>query len=563
MTLAKKILIIPALFTLALGLSGGVALFGLSQVTTVMERLHTQSDAQMLAVTEIARDMQTVRSALFSLLSQYNAGSSDEEIQNTLTTLSDTTTQVQESLAGFSSDFDLSEADKTEIQAIQAAFDAYGASLTETADMAAIDTTTAVIFQDAADTEFEKTYGQLNALVGRWQAQSDTTFQHALSKSETIFQVQIITFVSAFIIAFGCALYIARTISRSLSAMTLTMQDLAQGNLEADIIGENRRDEIGSMAASVRVFKDGLLRSQSLSEIAEKEQYEKEQRAQKMINLQACFTSEISTLTTTVERAMAQMQTSTMLMANTVRETSEKLTIASSSVEQASSKVNTVAAATEEMSVSSKEIATMMVDSAQSGQNAISQSSDVMQVMGTLSQAVTNIGDVAVLINNIATQTNLLALNATVESARAGEAGKGFAVVANEVKNLAAQTANATDQITQQIDEVSTETGHALQAIQGVNQVIETIGSNAHMISERITEQNTVVLDISENIQNAADDTDTVSDTITVVNEVAASADTEAHHVAESLKSLKADFEKMSHEINRFVTEITAISKGQ
>ena len=128
-----------------------------------------------------------------------------------------------------------------------------------------------------------------------------------------------------------------------------------------------------------------------------------------------------------------------------------------------------------------------------------------------LSRTANRIGDVVSLINDIAEQTNLLALNATIEAARAGDAGKGFAVVASEVKNLAGQTAKATDEISAQIQSVQEATQHSVQAIEAVTRTIEGISEIVNSIAAAVEEQSTVTGDISANMQTASDGVDEIA----------------------------------------------------
>ena len=184
---------------------------------------------------------------------------------------------------------------------------------------------------------------------------------------------------------------------------------------------------------------------------------------------------------------------------------------AASAATQTSANVQAVASAVEEMTASIQEISAQVSRSNKVAGEAVSQSRESNQAISQLSQSAQRIGDVVKLITDIAAQTNLLALNATIEAARAGEAGKGFAVVASEVKNLAGQTAKATDEISAQIQSVQEATQHSVQAIEAVTRTIEGISEIVNSIAAAVEEQSTVTGDISANMQTASDGVDEIA----------------------------------------------------
>ena len=170
-----------------------------------------------------------------------------------------------------------------------------------------------------------------------------------------------------------------------------------------------------------------------------------------------------------------------------------------------------------------------------------------------LSDAASAIGDVVDLINNIASQTNLLALNATIEAARAGEAGKGFAVVASEVKSLASQTASATEEISSQIASIQEESKSAVEAIDGIRQVISEVGEIAGAIASAVEAQGAATQEIARNVQQAAAGTQEASSTVTGVTQAAGETGQAATQVlgisntlAEKADILRGDIENFS-----------------
>ncbi|HYD32419.1 MAG TPA: methyl-accepting chemotaxis protein [Azospirillaceae bacterium] len=176
----------------------------------------------------------------------------------------------------------------------------------------------------------------------------------------------------------------------------------------------------------------------------------------------------------------------------------------------------------------------------------------------SLADQARNIGEVVELINGIASQTNLLALNATIEAARAGEAGKGFAVVASEVKNLANQTAKATEDISSQIAAMQQATGQAVDAIMEITHTIGEINEISTTIAAAVEEQDAATKEIARNVQQASSGTQEISTNIVGVQQVASGTGKAASQVLEAARELSHQSENLSHEVDRFIHQVRA-----
>jgi methyl-accepting chemotaxis protein len=175
-----------------------------------------------------------------------------------------------------------------------------------------------------------------------------------------------------------------------------------------------------------------------------------------------------------------------------------------------------------------------------------------------LSSVARKIGDVVDMITGIAGQTNLLALNATIEAARAGEAGRGFAVVAHEVKALASQTTQATQQISEQIGEIQSSTAESATAIDAIADTIKRMNEIASKIAVSVAERSTATQEMSRNITQAATGTQEVSSSIGTVARAAAETSAASAEVLTSASDLSAQAERLSSEVGKFLTNIKA-----
>jgi methyl-accepting chemotaxis protein len=308
------------------------------------------------------------------------------------------------------------------------------------------------------------------------------------------------------------AFLLGRGLSRPLTAITEVMNRLSSGNTEVTIPGSERRDELGIMAKAVDVFRRNMIEASGLREAQEADkaraEFEKQALQRQMADR---FEADVKGVVGAVARATEGMQHVAGEIASSVNGTSERAAAAAAASEEASTSVNTVAAATEELASSVTEIGRQVTHSSRVADNAVVKATETTEMVTSLAAAAEKIDGVLRLISAIASQTNLLALNATIEAARAGEAGRGFAVVASEVKELASQTAKATEEIAGQVTAIQSATGNCVTAISEISNTIREISGIAATIAAAVEQQGSATREIARSVQQASAGTTEVS----------------------------------------------------
>ena len=357
----------------------------------------------------------------------------------------------------------------------------------------------------------------------------------------------------------GLAWLIGNGIARPISNITKAMDELAGGNKSVDIPGVGRRDEIGEMAGAVQVFKENAIKVDRMQvEQAEAEKRAEQEKRAAMNKLADDFESSVGHIVDTVGTAAGQMQSTAESMSSIADKTSSQSTTVAAAAEQATSNVQTVASATEQLSSSIQEISRQVQRQSEIAAQAADAAGQSRQQVGDLSDQAQSIGEVVSLITSIAEQTNLLALNATIEAARAGDAGKGFAVVASEVKNLANQTAKATEEIAGQIKGVQERTSSTVSAIERITETIQSMTEIASVVAAAVEEQNAATQEIGRNVQQAATGTQQVSSAITDVTHASSEAGSASTQVLGSARDMSKQATDLSEQVNRFLGQVRA-----
>ena len=315
---------------------------------------------------------------------------------------------------------------------------------------------------------------------------------------------------------------------------------------------KNRHELVESLMQSI--FSDVAVVVDAYFQIVT-ERAEREKR-ETFDALTADFEQRIGTSTRLLAQEALQSRDAAVSMKQTANNASGEINNAVAEVEESASLMQTTAAATEELDASVLEVNQKMDASVKVSQQAVQQAQETETTVRALSDAADRIGEVVSLISSIASQTNLLALNATIEAARAGDAGKGFAVVAGEVKNLAGQTAKATDEIGQQITQIQQATQEAVGAIERIVTTLDEVNSFSGDIFAVISQQGDATREITNNIQTANGKTDTMRHHVTSAGQLGQEMNNDAGTMADGMNTFAEQAKNMEQVVQQFVTDL-------
>jgi methyl-accepting chemotaxis protein len=349
-----------------------------------------------------------------------------------------------------------------------------------------------------------------------------------------------------------------RRISAPVQLLTATIEKLAHQDFTIDIPPKTYGDEIGRMQEALVVLRENGRQHEQAVAARIEEQAIAARRSAAVDTLCRGFDGQVGASLASVGQATARlMDASNAMITAAGRSASETGTVASAA-QEASAGVNTVASAAEELSASISEISRQMAQSAAISNDAMDKAAKTDATIAGLATASQKIGEIVTLISNIASQTNLLALNATIEAARAGEAGKGFAVVASEVKSLANQTAQATQDITNQIGQIQGITQLAVEGVRAISTVIREMDGITTGIAAAVEQQGAATSEIARNVQEVAMAANQISASIGDVSAAVDQSSAVAREVRAAAEVMSTEGDVLKNDVAGFLGGIRA-----
>ncbi len=363
------------------------------------------------------------------------------------------------------------------------------------------------------------------------KASTESLVQTANSNSLVLFLTSFLTLLSAAGVVFAL---VRKMVAKPLSASVQLANKIAANDLTSPDLQIAAEDEIGEASAALNRMKN---------------------------NLREVIQSIAGTSATVASASEELSNTSQQITANS-EETSAQARVVSDAAVQVSQNLQTVATGAEEMGASIKEIAKNATEAAKVATSAVKVAETTTATVTKLGDSSTEIGQVIKVITSIAQQTNLLALNATIEAARAGEAGKGFAVVANEVKELAKETAKATEDISRKIEAIQTDTKASVEAITIISGVINEINGISNTIATAVEEQNATTNEMARNVSEAARGSGEITNNISGVAQAAESTSRGAGDTQKAAQQLVETSAELRRLVEQFKIGDTSLAKS-
>ncbi|GJE38295.1 methyl-accepting chemotaxis protein [Methylobacterium persicinum] len=347
-------------------------------------------------------------------------------------------------------------------------------------------------------------------------------------------------------------------IQRPLNRLVGAVSELAAGHLDTAIAGTRQSDEVGAMARAIAGLQRTLIEKRRLDGTLAEHAARDLARGERLGGATLAFEEQTGTAVADLARSAEIMQRAADTLSETAADTTARTVRVAGASGQSALAVDSIAGAAEELSCSAREIEDQVRHASEIAGAALAETGGLEATVADLSRAAAEIGGVVALIRSVAERTNLLALNATIEAARAGAAGRGFAVVAAEVKDLAGQTASATDRITGQVDAIRTASAGTAGAIGSIGRTIVRMSEIAASVAAAASQQGHASQEIARSITSAAEEARTVSESIEGVRTAASSNEAQAAHVRATAAQVGAGAQDLRASIETFLAAVHA-----
>lgn len=451
------------------------------------------------------------------------------------------------------------DVDQGSLDKLKENFKQYSESFSQYLDTIGVDLSVAALYVNTIQSRYDSTSQALQSLQEAAN-KKNAALAESLQNTERNSARTVLTFVILTIIgSLAVGIIVGRVISKPIKDITSLMRQVADGHLDLDIPYGSRKDEIGDMARALMVFRENAQQIRKLEEDSKLlEEKATLQRKQMMIQLEENFRASVGNIVTIVSSAATELQENSQNLTELSLHTDQLSTGAAGIIQQSAANAQAVAAASEELSSSIGELNRQIAESVQKVQATEHDVKLTGEIVETLSGAAEEIGTVVKMIQEIAGQTNLLALNATIEAARAGDAGKGFAVVASEVKNLASQTARATEDIVVKIGTIQTSTTRVVEAVKNISQSVQSITAITARVTVSIQQQTDATTEISKNIQQVSVGSENAARSISDVANASQQSSSASKGILSAANDLSVQADKLRSEIEVFLRDIKA-----
>jgi methyl-accepting chemotaxis protein len=541
-------------------LIGGIATTSAFVLNDMGKAVNEVSDKRLPAAAELGRiesEIMSMNGRLFRLLTG-TAAKTEKDAQAKLAAIGQDADRIIAQIRAVEANPIIANTEDAALDKLVNEIDTYKGAVEFLSSVVEEDFSGVVSFLDQFDANFARITALSEQVIAAQVKAADVRGQEMKKAQDNATKALFgIGLLAIFLAGASAFLFARRTVS-GIKDIAASTEALAAGDLDVDLDKIARKDELEDVVRSLALFKDNARERQRLVAEQERDIADREARARQIATLVDRFRGEAQTMLGALGGA-AERVNATGGSLLTIAQDNERLSkTVLDAMKRSAENVQNVAAATTELGSSIGEIGNQAVDSAEIAESAVNEASCTDHQMLELAKSAQEIGNVVDLINAIAQQTNLLALNATIEAARAGEAGRGFAVVAAEVKELAAQTSQATDEIRTRIGHIQQAASGSVTAIQGISSTTQNLSAIAGRISAAVQQQGSATQEIARNVNEASSGTAQAVESIAQLSSTAQRTESASQEMLTAARELSDRTSRMSESVRQFLQRLAA-----